>query len=101
MSIPTSLPHELIASLDAGRPGPHGAPGASACPDARARETEARMTDDERNAHTKLLEDAKKEYASIPKAMSVGEGSVGDLRSPIGRRDARCRGPTDHCTHGA
>ncbi|HDR9700231.1 TPA: hypothetical protein QDC35_007762, partial [Burkholderia aenigmatica] len=48
MSIPTSLSHERIASPDAGLTEPHGAPDASACPDARARETEARMTDDER-----------------------------------------------------
>src|SRR5262249_62301876 len=38
-----------------------------------------RMSPEERAAHLKLLEEAKEEYAAIPKAMSVAEGSVGDL----------------------
>ena len=38
-----------------------------------------RMSADERTAHLKLLEEAKQEYASIPKAMSVAEGKVGDV----------------------
>ncbi len=37
------------------------------------------MTADERAAHGTLLDEAKKEYASIPKAMAVAEGKVGDL----------------------
>ena len=37
------------------------------------------MSSEERSAHTQLLDDAKKEYATIPKAMSVAEGKVGDL----------------------
>ena len=37
------------------------------------------MTADERTAHGTLLDEAKKEYASIPKAMAVAEGKVGDL----------------------
>ena len=34
---------------------------------------------EERTARAKLLEDAKAEYAKIPKAMAVTEGIVGDL----------------------
>jgi hypothetical protein len=38
-----------------------------------------RMSAEERAAHAALLEQAKKEYAAIPKAMAVSEGRVGDL----------------------
>ena len=38
-----------------------------------------KMSPEERAAHTKLLEDAKAEYAAIPKAMTVIEGDVGDV----------------------
>ena len=38
------------------------------------------MPAEERAARAKLLEDAKAEYAAIPKAMAVAEGSVGDAR---------------------
>ena len=34
------------------------------------------MSDQERSARTALLEEAKKEYAAIPKAMAVAEGPV-------------------------
>jgi hypothetical protein len=37
------------------------------------------MSEAERNAHTKLLADARQEYASIPKAMSVSDGTGEDL----------------------
>ncbi|WP_165223431.1 PSD1 and planctomycete cytochrome C domain-containing protein [Aquisphaera insulae] len=37
------------------------------------------MPAEERAARARLLEDAKAEYARIPKAMSVAEGSVGDV----------------------
>ena len=37
------------------------------------------MSGEERAAHSKLLEEARKEYAAIPKAMAVAEGKVGDL----------------------
>ena len=39
----------------------------------------ARMAAGDREAHTKLLEDAKREYAAIPKAMAVAEGTPGDV----------------------
>ena len=39
-----------------------------------------RMSADEKAARTKLLEDAKAEYAGIPKAMAVAEGTPGDLQ---------------------
>ena len=39
----------------------------------------ARMSGGERAAHSALLEEARKEYATIPKAMAVAEGTVGDL----------------------
>jgi len=39
----------------------------------------ALMTAGERAARTKLLEEAKREYASIPKAMAVSDGIVTDL----------------------
>ena len=39
-----------------------------------------RMSTDERAAQAKLLDDAKAEYATIPKAMAVTEGTVGDLQ---------------------
>jgi mono/diheme cytochrome c family protein len=51
-----------------------------------------RMSEQERAAHTKLLEQAMREYAAIPKAMSVGEGEVGDLEVAL-------RG--NHLTRGA
>lgn len=38
-----------------------------------------RMAPGARAAHTRLLEEAKREYASIPKAMAVVEGATGDL----------------------
>ncbi len=38
-----------------------------------------KMSVQERTARAKLLEDAKAEYAKIPKAMAVTEGIVGDL----------------------
>ena len=38
-----------------------------------------RMTDRERSAHSTLLEEARKEYAAIPKAMAVAEGRGDDL----------------------
>ena len=38
-----------------------------------------KMSAEERTARAKLLEDAKAEYAKIPKAMAVTEGIVGDL----------------------
>jgi Protein of unknown function (DUF1553)/Protein of unknown function (DUF1549)/Planctomycete cytochrome C len=38
-----------------------------------------KMSAEERTARAKLLEDAKTEYAKIPKAMAVTEGIVGDL----------------------
>jgi hypothetical protein len=38
-----------------------------------------RMSPEERSAHQTLLDQAKKEYAAIPKAMAVTEGTVGDL----------------------
>jgi mono/diheme cytochrome c family protein len=37
------------------------------------------MSEAEWNAHTKLLADARQEYASIPKAMSVSDGTGEDL----------------------
>ncbi len=37
------------------------------------------MTGDERAAHSMLLEDAKREYAAMPKAMAVAEGKIGDM----------------------
>jgi mono/diheme cytochrome c family protein len=39
----------------------------------------ARMSGEERTAHSTLLEEARKEFAIIPKAMAVDEGKVGDL----------------------
>jgi len=51
-----------------------------------------RMSADERAAHSKLLEDAKREYAAIPKAMSVAEGSVGDVEIFL-RGNHLTRGP--------
>ncbi len=44
------------------------------------------------SAHTKLLEEAKKEYAAIPKAMAVAEGKVGDLEVFL-RGNHLTRGP--------
>jgi hypothetical protein len=39
-----------------------------------------KMSAEERAAHSTLLEEARKEYAAIPKAMAVAEGSVADLQ---------------------
>jgi mono/diheme cytochrome c family protein len=50
------------------------------------------MSTDERAAHRRLLDQALKEYSSLPKAMSVAEGHVGDL-------EIRLRG--NHLTRGA
>jgi hypothetical protein len=51
-----------------------------------------RMSADERAAHTKLLEEANREYAAIPKAMAVAEGSVGDVEIFL-RGNNLTRGP--------
>ncbi len=51
-----------------------------------------KMSDEERAAHTNLLEEARKEYAAIPKAMAVGEGKVGDLEIFL-RGNHLTRGP--------
>ena len=51
-----------------------------------------RMSDEERAAHANLLEEARKEYAAIPKAMAVGEGKVGDLEIFL-RGNHLTRGP--------
>jgi hypothetical protein len=51
-----------------------------------------RMSSEERNRHTKLLEDAKREYAAIPKAIAVTEGNVGDLEVFL-RGNHLTRGP--------
>jgi hypothetical protein len=51
-----------------------------------------RMSNEERAAHATLLEDAKKEYAAIPKAMAVAEGRVGDLEVFL-RGNQLTRGP--------
>ena len=51
-----------------------------------------RMSVQERTARAKLLEDAKAEYAKIPKAMAVTKGIVGDL-SVFLRGNHLTRGP--------
>ncbi|MDR3634570.1 MAG: PSD1 and planctomycete cytochrome C domain-containing protein [Isosphaeraceae bacterium] len=51
-----------------------------------------RMSAEERAARTKLLEDAKAEYAALPKAMAVAEGTVGDLQVFL-RGNHLTRGP--------
>ncbi len=51
-----------------------------------------RMAAEERAAHAALLEEAKKEYAAIPKAMAVAEGRVGDLELFL-RGNHLTRGP--------
>jgi hypothetical protein len=51
-----------------------------------------RMTEQERSARAALLEEAKKEYAAIPKAMAVAEGQVGDLEVFL-RGNHLTRGP--------
>jgi hypothetical protein len=51
-----------------------------------------RMPAAERAAHAALLEEAKKEYAAIPKAMAVAEGRVGDLEVFL-RGNHLTRGP--------
>ena len=50
------------------------------------------MSDQERSAHAALLEEAKKEYAAIPKAMAVAEGPVSDLEIFL-RGNHLTRGP--------
>jgi cytochrome c553 len=50
------------------------------------------MSADERAARAKLLDDAKREYASIPKAMAVSEGAAGDLEVFL-RGNHLTRGP--------
>lgn len=50
------------------------------------------MSADEREAHNRLVQQAYKEYAALPKAMSVTEGTVWDL-------EIRLRG--NHLTRGA
>ena len=62
-----------------------------------------KMSVQERTARAKLLEDAKAEYAKIPKAMAVTEGIVGDLpvflrgnhltKGPSPRGDSRRSSP--------
>jgi len=51
-----------------------------------------KMSAEERARHTTLLEEAKKEYAAIPKAISVTEGKVGDLEVFL-RGNHLARGP--------
>ena len=51
-----------------------------------------KMSADERATHNRLLEEAKKEYAAIPKAISVAEGKVGDLEVFL-RGNHLARGP--------
>ncbi len=51
-----------------------------------------KMSPEERAAHTDLLEKAKAEYATIPKAMSVVEGNVGDVEVFL-RGNHLTRGP--------
>src|SRR5262249_31773819 len=50
------------------------------------------MTDGERSARAALLEEAKKEYATLAKAMAVAEGHVGDLEIFL-RGNHLTRGP--------
>ncbi len=57
----------------------------------------ARMGANAREAHTKLLEEAKREYASIPKAMAVVEGTPGDLEIFL-RGNHLTRGPARSTT---
>ncbi len=52
----------------------------------------ARMGAGVREAHTTLLDEAKREYASIPKAMAVVEGNPGDLEIFL-RGNHLTRGP--------
>jgi hypothetical protein len=51
-----------------------------------------RMSADERSARLKLLDEAKAEYAAIPKAMSVSEGIVADVEIFL-RGNHLTRGP--------
>src|SRR5262249_47199469 len=51
-----------------------------------------KMSDGERSAHATLLEEARKEYAAISKAMAVAEGRVGDLEVFL-RGNHLTRGP--------
>ncbi len=51
-----------------------------------------RMSAGVREAHTKLLEEAKREYAAIPKAMAVSDGAPGDLEIFL-RGNHLTRGP--------
>ena len=55
--------------------------------------TERGCPTEERSARAKLLEEAKKEYAAIPKAMAVAEGTRGRPRGLPARQspDARAR----------
>ncbi len=52
----------------------------------------AQMSGEERAAHSALLEEARKEYAAIPKAMTVAEGRVGDIEIFL-RGNHLTRGP--------
>ncbi len=52
----------------------------------------ARMGGGVRDAHTRLLEEAKREYASIPKAMAVVDGTPSDLEIFL-RGNHLTRGP--------
>ena len=52
----------------------------------------SKMTDAERSARAALLEEARKEYATIPKAMAIAEGRVGDLEIFL-RGNHLTRGP--------
>ena len=51
-----------------------------------------KMTDAERSARAALLEEARKEYATIPKAMAIAEGRMGDLEIFL-RGNHLTRGP--------
>jgi hypothetical protein len=51
-----------------------------------------KSTEQERSARAALLEEAKKEYAAIPKAMAIAEGQVGDLEVFL-RGNHLTRGP--------
>ena len=59
---------------------------------ARQRQPQPDVCRRARAAHTELLEEAKKEYAAIPKAMAVAEGTPGDLEIFL-RGNHLTRGP--------